>query len=139
MILHIRVSEESFIVEYSLRQRNFIKSQLFSILFRRKRVGLPIWRYLSGCLFSIRRNVQMHRANHTNTINIRRQNSAKSWLRFIFFPNVRSHPRLPVARSMPGAKRPSMERDAGSRWVDCIVRYSVSSSNKVSCSLVSKS
>ena len=35
--------------------------------------------------------------------------------------NVRDHRHLPVARSMPGAKRPSMERDAGRCSVDRIV------------------
>jgi hypothetical protein len=38
------------------------------------------------------------------------------------WPNVRDHRHLPVARSVPGAQRPSTERDAGRCSVDRIVR-----------------
>lgn len=37
--------------------------------------------------------------------------------------NVQAHPRLPVARLLQGAKRPSRRRDAGSRWVQRLVRH----------------
>jgi hypothetical protein len=33
----------------------------------------------------------------------------------IYFANVQAHLRLPVARFLPGAKRPSRKRDAGRR------------------------
>jgi hypothetical protein len=38
------------------------------------------------------------------------------------FANVRDHRYLPVARQVPGAKRPSTRRDAGRYSVDRIVR-----------------
>ena len=41
---------------------------------------------------------------------------------FICLPNVRDHRWLPVARPMPGAKRLSIGRDAGSHSVDRMVR-----------------
>ena len=47
-----------------------------------------------------------------------------------FLANVRRHPPLPVVRSVPGAKRPSTERDAGRGWLDGIVRiYCFSGAN----------
>jgi hypothetical protein len=45
---------------------------------------------------------------------------------FILFSNVRRQPPLPVARSVPGAKRPSTERDAGRGWLDGMVRLVLS-------------
>ena len=42
---------------------------------------------------------------------------------FILLSNVQAHPRLPVARLLPGAKRPSRRRDAGSRWVQRLVSH----------------
>ena len=39
------------------------------------------------------------------------------------WPNVQGHPPLPVARPMTGAKRLSMGRDTGSRWVHRLVRF----------------
>ena len=40
---------------------------------------------------------------------------------FTLLPNVRDHRWLPVAGSVPGAKRPSTEHDAGRHSVDRIV------------------